>query len=90
MTPLELAAERRATDRAIKIVRGYYAGSIVVAMMEQAMNDACRLAAYSVEFETIEQANAAGVFSGMLANGDTFGDEDDGPEGGHSEFESTP
>lgn len=28
-------------------------------------------------FETVEGANAAGVFSGTLANGDTFGDEDD-------------
>jgi hypothetical protein len=26
--------------------------------------------------------------SGMLENGDTFGDEDDGPEGGHSEFDT--
>jgi hypothetical protein len=25
---------------------------------------------------------------GMLENGDTFGDEDDGPEGGHSEFDT--
>lgn len=28
-------------------------------------------------FETVEGANAAGVKSGTLANGDTFGDEDD-------------
>lgn len=27
-------------------------------------------------FETVEGANAAGVLSGTLANGDTFGDED--------------
>jgi hypothetical protein len=26
--------------------------------------------------------------SGMLENGDTFGDEDDGPEGGHSELDT--
>lgn len=29
---------------------------------------------------------AAEAKSGTLDNGDTFGDEDDGPEGGHSEF----
>lgn len=29
---------------------------------------------------------AAEPKSGILENGDTFGDEDDGPEGGHSEF----
>lgn len=26
--------------------------------------------------------------SGMLENGDTFGDDDDGPEGGHSVFDT--
>jgi hypothetical protein len=31
---------------------------------------------------------AAEPKSGMLENGDTFGDEDDGPEGGHSEFDT--
>lgn len=31
---------------------------------------------------------AAEPKSGMLENGDTFGDEDDGPQGGHSEFDT--
>lgn len=38
------------------------------------------------DYETVEDANAAGVFSGTLANGDTFGDGDDGDEGGFTEI----
>mgnify|MGYP001570320777 CR=1 FL=1 len=42
------------------------------------------------DWKSVQEANAAGVFSGMLANGDTFGDEDDGPEGGFSVFDTHP
>jgi len=43
-----------------------------------------------IGWKSIEEANAAGVFSGMLENGDTFGDEDDGPEGGETIIELGP
>jgi hypothetical protein len=33
--------------------------------------------AHYLPYETVEEAEAAGVMSGTLANGDTFGDEDD-------------
>lgn len=33
--------------------------------------------AHYLPFETVEEAEAAGYNSGTLANGDTFGDEDD-------------
>jgi hypothetical protein len=52
--------------------------------------DLAMLRALADVFETVEGANAAGVFSGTLINGDTFGDEDDGDEGGHSEFHDGP
>lgn len=44
----------------------------------------------TLDFETVEEAHAAGIFSGTLKNGDTFGDEDDGPEGGFSIFTDLP
>lgn len=36
-----------------------------------------KLPAHYLPFETVEEAEAAGYKSGTLANGDTFGDEDD-------------
>lgn len=40
--------------------------------------------------EELEHARllAPDAKSGMLENGDTFGDEDDGPEGGYSVFDT--
>jgi hypothetical protein len=41
--------------------------------LAEALQDAGLLA---VEYETVKEANANGVYVGTLANGDTFGDED--------------
>ena len=38
----------------------------------------CQPPPHWLPFETVEEAEAAGYKSGTLANGDTFGDEDDG------------
>jgi hypothetical protein len=59
-------------------------------MSQKLLGDGCAVCNPSpyLPYETVEEAMAAGITSGTLANGDTFGDEDDSDEGGTTVIES--